>query len=222
METQYGKKLRREKIKAYKDETSYAVLLSQIENYSKQQLLILHAVPERLPRNRDLLGLYRKAQAIGDENALNILVNKYDIQKLFYSDIPDISSEEVEKTLESVDAFIRYVNSDARKEKLKRNYNNARKNRYTKYIDYSGNTPVFKARTYLNDISRVNLEIACHNFNIRGYFKMSDDQLKENILKHERCKDIIMNFIRKGKGIHFRTYVINYIENGDYVFDSNI
>ena len=30
-----------EKIKAYTDETSDAVLLSQIENYSKQQLLIL-------------------------------------------------------------------------------------------------------------------------------------------------------------------------------------
>lgn len=59
-------------------------------------MIILHGIPESLPRRQYLLTLYNKAQRLQDENALDILVNKYSIDKLLFDDeLPDISDEEV-------------------------------------------------------------------------------------------------------------------------------
>ena len=137
-------------------------------------MVILHGVPDPLPRKQDLLTLYNKAQELLDENALDILVNKYRVDKLLFDDeLPDISDEEVEATMESIDNFIEKINPRLGKDILKeRDTATLHKARYARYMDYSGDKPALNARRYLKDVPRHSLEVAVYHFNILGYKKI--------------------------------------------------
>ena len=70
-----------DEIKAFVDETPAATLIWQLEKYTKNQLKILHDIPNTLPRKQDLLNLYNRAVSLKDENALFILTNKHGVFK---------------------------------------------------------------------------------------------------------------------------------------------
>lgn len=211
-----------DKIKNYVDETPAGIMISQVEKYTKNQMVILHGVPDPLPRRQDLLTLYNKAVELQDENALVILVNKYNIDRLLFDDeLPDISDDETELTMQDIDSFIQKINPHIGRDKLKARENMRTKNaRYVKYMDYSGKVPILNARTYLKDVPRHSLEAAVYHFSIPGYKKMTDEELIEVILKHSKCKDIIINNIKKRHGVYFKHYVVEYIENGDYLINT--
>ena len=212
----------KDKIESFVDETPAATLIWQLEKYTKNQLKILHDIPKTLPRKQDLLNLYNRAMSLKDENALSILSNKYGIDRLlFFDDLPNVTDEEVDNTIKGIEDFIQQINPHVGREKIKNRTTCILKNgRYLRYIDYSGPIPTLKARTYLKDLERNSLENAVHYFGISGYRKMTNDELIDAILKHERCKEIILNNIKKKRGIYFKQYVIEYIEKGDYLIST--
>lgn len=211
-----------DKIKNYVDETPAGIMISQVEKYTKNQMVILHGVPDPLPRRQDLFTLYNKAVELQDENALVILVNKYNIDRLLFDDeLPDISDEEVEKTIEDIDNFIHKINPHVGRDKIKaRDSATLRKARYLKYMDYTGKTPALNARAYLKDVPRHSLEAAVYHFGIPGYKKMTDDELIDTILENDKCKDIVVTLIRKKRGIYFKQYVIDYLQSGEYLINT--
>lgn len=207
-----------DQIESYVDDTPAATLLWQLEKYTKNQLKILHDIPKVLPRKQDLLNLYNRAVLLKDDNALHILANKYGLYRLLFSDdLPDVSDEEVDAVIESVEGFIEAINPNLNREKiLARRKAKFGKGRYTKYMDYSGDIPKLVARKYLKDLTRDQLENTVYHFGIPGYKKMTSDQLIDIILKHDKCKEIIINNIKKRHGIYFKNYVIDYLESGEY------
>ena len=162
-----------DKIKSYINETPAGVMIGQVEKYTRNQMIILHSIPNPLPRRQDLLTLYNKAFELQDENALIILVNKYNIDRLLFDDeLPDISDDEVELTMQSIDSFIQKIYPHLGRDKLKARENMRTKNaRYIKYMAYSGKVPTLNARTYLKDVPRHSLEAAVYHFTIPGYKK---------------------------------------------------
>ena len=100
-------------------------------------------------------------------------MNKYRVDKLLFDDeLPDISDEEVDKTIEDIDSFIQTINPHIGREKIKaRETTTLKKARYLKCMDYSGKTPALNARAYFKDVPRHSLEAAVYHFNVPGYKK---------------------------------------------------
>ena len=196
-------------------------MISQIEKYTKNQLVVLHGIPNPLPRKQDLLTLYNKAFDLKDDNALSILVNKYGIDRmLFTNELPGVSEKEVDRVIEDIDNFIQTINPNVNRDCFKSKTNRRLMNdRYLKYMDYSGKKPRLNTRDYLKDVPRYSLESTVYHFGISGYKKMSDKELIDAILKNDKCKDIVINLIKKKHGIYFKQYVIEYLQSGEYLIN---
>lgn len=212
-----------ETIANYIDNTSVATLLKQVNNYTKKQISILHKIPNPLPRKNDLLNLYDKALRLNDENALNILLEKYSIDKYFITgdDLPNVSEKELEQRIEQVMDFIQEINTkvdirDVYKEKHRRI---ASKSKCLKYIkhDCTNNVMYLDTRLYLNDLPRHSLEWACHHSGIKNYLSMTNQEIIKAILDHKDKNGIVLKCIKNHcGGIYFKMYVIEMLENGDY------
>lgn len=119
--------------------------------------------------------------------------------------------------MENIDNFIEKIISRLGRNVLKeRDTAVLHKARYVKYMDYSGDKPTLNARKYLKDVPRRSLEVAIYHFNIPGYKKMTDDELINTKLKNDKCKDIVINLIKKRYGTYFKQYVIDYLQSGEY------
>jgi hypothetical protein len=99
----------------YEDETSPAVLLEQAMLYTKRELVILHGNPEQYGYKvtpKVLLALYNKALDLNDTNALECLVNKYDMGDLFGDRdyLPEVTPEQADAMFDRIYAAIKTVN----------------------------------------------------------------------------------------------------------------
>ncbi|MBR0418048.1 MAG: hypothetical protein IJI66_02640 [Erysipelotrichaceae bacterium] len=100
------------------DETPISVLLEQVMNYTKRQMILLHGDLDDLEteiRDIEIIRLYDRAYRLGDINALTCIVNRFPINMILQgknNGLPESTEEETKKSFKEIYAVIQSIVPD--------------------------------------------------------------------------------------------------------------